>query len=141
MTVRSKKKPNVIWCNGCFDVIHRGHIELFRFARDLGDYLVVGIDTDERVKELKGPERPVNTLDDRVTVLESIDAIDEVVCFGSDQELKEKVRLYSPRYLVVGSDYRDKEVIGSEWADEVAFFSRIEGYSSTAYINGEKCRS
>tara|TARA_R110000787_G_scaffold125855_1_gene237002 strand:+ start:995 stop:1417 length:423 start_codon:yes stop_codon:yes gene_type:complete len=134
-------RQNVVWCNGCFDIIHRGHIELFHFARDLGDYLVVGIDTDKRVKELKGSERPVNSLADRSTVLESIGAIDEVVCFGSDQELKDMIRKYSPRYLVVGSDYRDKEVIGSEWAEEVAFFSRIEGYSSTAYIDGGYNRS
>jgi D-beta-D-heptose 7-phosphate kinase/D-beta-D-heptose 1-phosphate adenosyltransferase len=107
----------------------------------LGDYLVVGIDTDKRVKELKGPERPINSLDDRATVLESIETIDEVVCFGSDEELREMVKKYAPRYLVVGSDYRDKEVIGSEWAEEVAFFSRVEGYSSTACIDGTKRRS
>ena len=133
-----RQSRSLIWCNGCFDILHRGHIELFHFAKDLGDYLVVGVDTDKRVKELKGATRPVNNLDDRVTVLEAIEDIDEVVCFGSDKELEDMIKKYSPRYLVVGSDYRDKRVIGSEFAENVAFFSRMEGYSSSAYINGKQ---
>ena len=84
----------VVWTNGCFDVLHRGHIELFKYAKSLGDYLVVGIDTDERV-------------------------------LLSDAEI-----------MVVGSDYKNKEVIGSRHVQEVKFFDRIDGYSTTKILVG-----
>ena len=77
----------VIWTNGCFDIIHRGHIELFKYARSIGDILIVGIDEDNRVKQSKGAHRPINCLEDRKFVLQSIEYIDKVVSFGTDKEL------------------------------------------------------
>ena len=117
----------VIWTNGCFDVLHRGHIELFKYAKSLGDYLVVGIDTDDRVRAAKGNSRPFNTLDDRVAMLESIKYIDE---------LDTQVLLSRAEIMVVGSDYKDKEVIGSRHVQDVKFFDRIEGYSTTKILVG-----
>ncbi len=123
-----------IWVNGCFDVLHRGHIELLRYAKSKGDYLVVGIDSDARVKQNKGYKRPINTQDDRKFFLESIVYVDEVMVFDDDSELIESVRTHSPQYLIVGSDWRNKNVIGSEHAKEVLFFDRIGDYSTTKIL-------
>ena len=124
-----------IWTNGCFDILHRGHIELFRYAKSLGDYLVVGIDEDERVKQSKGDTRPINTVDDRRTVLESIRYIDEVVTFSKDSELEKCVLNSGASIMVIGSDYRGKRVIGSQYVDEVKFFNRLFEYSTTKIVN------
>jgi len=123
-----------VWVNGTFDVVHRGHLELLEFASSLGD-VRVGIDYDNRVKELKGDERPLNMWSDRCYFLSRITGIDSIVGFGSDFELEEQIRKWSPNYLIVGSDYRDKNVIGSQHAKNVVFFDKIEGYSSTKIIN------
>ena len=120
-----------VWTNGCFDVIHRGHIESLRFAKSLGDWLVVGIDTDERVKSAKGESRPYNTLDDRVAVLESIKYVDEIKIFGSDEALVALIKEVSPHFFVKGSEYRGKRVIGSEHAKTMAYFDMREGHSTT----------
>lgn len=122
---------NNIWINGCFDILHRGHIELFKYAKELGGFVIVGIDSDTRVKELKGDSRPINNHDDRKFFLESIEYIDKVVVFGSEQELKDYVSLFKPRYMIVGSDYKDKNVIGSQYAKELIFFDRVGDYSTT----------
>ena len=124
-----------IWTNGCFDILHRGHVELFRYAKSLGDYLVVGIDEDERVKQSKGDTRPINTVDDRRTVLESIRYIDEVVTFSKDSELEKCVLNSGASIMVIGSDYRGKRVIGSQYVDEVKFFNRLFEYSTTKIVN------
>lgn len=124
-----------IWVNGCFDVLHRGHIELFKYAKSLGDYLVVGIDKDERIKNHKGDNRPINCLEDRIEMLRSIKYIDDVVCFGSDEELDSKVLLSGAVIMVVGSEYENKNVIGSSHVEEVKFFNRMGGYSSTKIIS------
>ena len=124
-----------VWLNGVFDVLHRGHIELFKFAKSQGDWLCVGIDADERVKELKGPLRPINCEEDRKYFLESIKYIDEVVIFKTSEDLKNIIQEYRPNIYVVGSDYKNKEKIGSIYAKEIVFFDRIEKYSSTLILN------
>ena len=126
----------VIWTNGCFDVLHRGHIELFKYAKSLGNYLVVGIDTDERVRASRGDSRPFNNLEDRVAMLESIKYIDEIRVFDHDDELDTQVLLSDAEIMVVGSDYKNKKVIGSRHVQEVKFFDRIEGYSTTKILVG-----
>ena len=105
-----------IWVNGCFDIVHRGHIELFKYAKELGDYLVVGIDSDFRIKRSKGESRPINSQSDRKFLLESIQYIDKVVIFDNDDDLTSSINLYSPDIMIVGSDYKNKKVIGSEYA-------------------------
>tara|TARA_R110002049_G_scaffold46515_13_gene135370 strand:+ start:20937 stop:21323 length:387 start_codon:yes stop_codon:yes gene_type:complete len=123
-----------IWVNGCFDILHRGHLELFKFAKSQGSFLVVGIDSDKRVKNNKGISRPINNQEDRKFFLECIKYIDKVVVFDSDYELETCVSLHNIDYLIVGSDYRDKDVIGSEYAKEVIFFDRIGNYSTTSIL-------
>jgi len=120
--------------NGCFDILHRGHIELFKYARSLSDYLVVAIDSDRRIKEHKGPSRPFNCLEDRKCVLESIKFIDKVISFDSDRELELSVKKTNPDYMIVGSDWKGKTVIGSQFAKKIMFFERIDGYSTTETI-------
>lgn len=129
-----------VWVNGTFDVLHRGHFELLAFAANYGE-VRVGIDYDDRVKELKGQDRPVNKFEDRVYAILSIKEIDSVVGFGSDEGLKQSIKNWKPDVMVVGSDYKDKIVIGSEFAGEVVFFDRIDGYSSTNIINHAHCSS
>ena len=128
----------VIWTNGCFDILHRGHIELFKYAKSLGDYLVVGVDTDERVKASKGPTRPFNVIEDRIAMLESIRYIDEIYVFDTNSELDNQVLLSGAEIIVVGSDYKNKKVIGSRHAQKVMFFDRIKGYSTTKILVGSQ---
>ena len=121
----------IVFINGCFDVLHRGHIELFKYAKSLGDRLIIGIDSDKRVSELKGPLRPINSEEDRKFFLESIQYIDKVDIFSSEDQLRDLVWLYQPDIMVVGSDYKGKDVIGSEFAKNLIFFDRIGDYSTT----------
>ena len=120
-----------VWTNGCFDILHRGHIELFRYAKSLGDELVVGIDTDEKVKLDKGKDRPINNLQDRMYMLQSIKYIDKVIPFDSTKDLEKTIKWYRPNIMVIGSDWKGKDVIGSFFTDKLVFFDRIEGYSTT----------
>lgn len=124
----------IIWTNGCFDILHRGHIELFKYARSLGDYLVVGIDTDQRVKNSKGPTRPINCLVDRIAMLESICYIDKVTWFGTDEELNSEICKHNAKTIVIGNDYINKNVIGSHLVDEVIFFEKLDGFSTTKIL-------
>jgi D-beta-D-heptose 7-phosphate kinase/D-beta-D-heptose 1-phosphate adenosyltransferase len=119
-----------IWINGCFDVLHIGHIELLSYAASLGT-LRVGIDSDTRVKKMKGDYRPINNQLNRKKLLESIKFVDSVVIFENDNQLKEAIMVWEPKYLIVGSDYKNKNVIGSELVEKVLFFDRIDSYSTT----------
>jgi D-beta-D-heptose 7-phosphate kinase/D-beta-D-heptose 1-phosphate adenosyltransferase len=124
----------IIWTNGCFDVIHKGHVELFKYAKSLGSKLYVGIDSDDKVRKDKGSGRPFNNQHDRREVLESIKYIDGVFTFNSTQGLEDLVRIVGASKLVIGSDWKGKTVIGEQYVDEVVFFDRIEGYSTTEIL-------
>jgi cytidyltransferase-like protein len=131
-------EPKVrVWVNGTFDVLHRGHIELIKFASKFGSTRV-GIDYDERVKLLKGETRPVNLWTDRKFMMESITYVHSVVGFGSDEELEDQIREWNPKYMIVGSDYRDKKVIGSHLVEQVLFFDKIDGFSTTKILEYDK---
>tara|TARA_R110000744_G_C19303012_1_gene555944 strand:+ start:742 stop:1131 length:390 start_codon:yes stop_codon:yes gene_type:complete len=128
---------NVIWVNGCFDVLHRGHIELLKYAKSLGRHLVVGIDADSRIRKTKGQHRPFNNQEDRKFMLESIKHVDKVIVFETDSELRGLIYTLKPDAMVVGSDYEDKKVIGSEYAKSVEFFDRIGDYSTTKILESK----
>ncbi|MAH44339.1 hypothetical protein CMI37_00825 [Candidatus Pacearchaeota archaeon] len=117
--------------NGCFDVLHVGHLKLFQFIKENCDILIVGIDSDRRVKELKGDNRPVNCEKDRALMLESLVSVDRVYIFDSEDALTTLVKNVNPDLMVVGADYKDKRVIGSEHAKKLIFFEKINGYSTT----------
>lgn len=123
-----------VFVNGTFDLIHPGHLALLRYAKILGDHLLVAIDSDARVKELKGSSRPINCLSTRLEIMAEFKSVDAVVSFGSDSELENIIKAYSPDIMVVGSDYRNKPVIGSEYASELKFFDRLSSYSTTSTI-------
>jgi rfaE bifunctional protein nucleotidyltransferase chain/domain len=123
-----------IFVNGTFDVLHRGHLELLNYAKSLGDYLVVGIDTDDRVKEKKGPTRPINSDQERSFMLMNLKSVDEVRFFSNDKELEDLIKSVKPDIMVVGSDWKGKSVIGSYYSAELQFFDRIDEYSSTRII-------
>tara|TARA_Y100001963_G_C6446249_1_gene293725 strand:- start:45 stop:446 length:402 start_codon:yes stop_codon:yes gene_type:complete len=125
------RQSKIIWTNGCFDVLHRGHIELFKYAKSLGDRLYVGIDTDEKVKRDKGKDRPVNKLNDRKFLLESIKYIDKVFIFNDREDLESLIKMSEPDTMVIGSDWKGKTVVGEQYAKNLVFFDRIEGYSTT----------
>jgi rfaE bifunctional protein nucleotidyltransferase chain/domain len=124
----------VVFVNGCFDVLHRGHLELFAYARSLGDKLVVAIDSDEKVKKIKGANRPVNNLDDRKYFLSRLRDVDLVLDFASSKDLTSLIRGLRPDIMVVGSDWRGKKIVGGEHANEIKYFERIDGYSTTKII-------
>jgi D-beta-D-heptose 7-phosphate kinase/D-beta-D-heptose 1-phosphate adenosyltransferase len=127
-----------IWINGCFDIVHMGHIELFKYAKSLGNKLVVGIDTDDRVRILKGPSRPINNQENRKKFLESIKYIDKVVMFNSADCLVSEIKKNNIDSIVVGDDYRNKQVIGSEYVDKVIFFPKIPNLSTSRLLNNNE---
>jgi D-beta-D-heptose 7-phosphate kinase/D-beta-D-heptose 1-phosphate adenosyltransferase len=126
----------IIFVNGCFDVLHPGHIQLFEYARSLGDYLIVAIDSDKKVGEMKGPSRPIFCQDDRARTLEAIRYIDVVHIFNSKEELEDLIKTINPDIMIVGSDWKGKEVVGKQYAKEVRFFDRVGEYSTTRTIQG-----
>ena len=117
--------------NGTFDVIHPGHLALLNYAKSLGDFLIVAIDSDSRVSELKGPQRPINPQHERKLLLENLKAVDQVVIFNSSSELVDIIQQCA--IMVKGSDYRGKSIIG-EANCQVMYFERINEYSSTKKI-------
>jgi D-beta-D-heptose 7-phosphate kinase/D-beta-D-heptose 1-phosphate adenosyltransferase len=129
-------EPVKVWVNGTFDVLHRGHLELFEFASKLGK-VRVGIDSDERVKKLKGDTRPINSFLDRKYFLESLSFIDTVVEFNTDEELIRHIENWEPKYFVIGTDYYGKNIIGRDKAQNLVYFEKISGYSTTNII--QKC--
>lgn len=124
-----------VWVNGTFDIVHLGHIQLLKRAAELGDFLIVGLDGDKRVKELKGEQRPINNLVSRITLLESIKYVDRVVAFDSDEQLETLIKTMRPAIMVIGEEYRGKRIIGSEYVGEIIYFPQMEGFSSTHIIN------
>ena len=125
-----------VWVNGTFDVLHIGHIKLLEFASQFGE-VRVGIDTDERVKKLKGELRPINTIKDRIDFMNSIKYVNSSVSFSTDEELCDRIKEWNTDIIIIGNDYKDKKVIGSHLVKEVIFFDKIDGYSSTKIIESK----
>jgi len=120
----------IVFTNGCFDVLHQGHRKLLQEARELGDMLVVGLNSDDSIRRLKGAERPVNSVSQRIEALAALPSIDAVIIFEDDTpyELLQELR---PNILVKGGDYKPEEIVGRELVDEVVVISLVEGVSTT----------
>lgn len=131
MTDRGKNK--IIWTNGCFDIIHPGHIELLKYARSRGEVLYVGIDSDERVRELKGISRPINTQEDRSSVLRAIRYVDDVFVFDTKEEMVEILKNLDVDLIVIGDEYIGREVTGENICG-IDFFKKIPDKSTTSII-------
>lgn len=122
-----------IFVNGTFDILHKGHLEMLRYAKGLGSHLLVCIDSDSRVRELKGETRPINNQFDRQFMLESIKWVDRCWIFSDEEELETIIELYQPDIMVKGSDYKGKRIVGEQYCKEVRFYEHT-GHSTTRLI-------
>ena len=123
---------STVFTNGCFDILHRGHFELLRFAKSLGTKLVVGINSDSSVKKLKGEQRPFFSEEDRKFMLESCKYVDKVVIF-QDTDPYKLINATMPDIIVKGGDYKKEDVVGFDLA-EVVIFNYIDGYSTSKVL-------
>ena len=124
----------IVFTNGCFDILHPGHIDYLSRARALGDYLIVGLNTDASVKRLKGRSRPVNNQQIRKTMLEALACVNKVILFDEDTPL-ELVHSIQPDILVKGGDYRKEDVIGREYAAKTIILPFLDGHSTTEFLD------
>lgn len=122
----------IVFTNGCFDILHRGHIELLKFCKTLGTKVIVGLNSDASVSRLKGVKRPINCVEDRAALLEELRCVNEVVVFEEDTPMALIQRL-KPDIIVKGGDYTPEKVVGNNLA-EVVIFETVDGYSSTKTI-------
>ncbi len=137
LTSGRRAGQRIVFTNGCFNILHRGHATYLQAAHALGDVLIVGVNSDTSVRRLKGENRPVNNENDRAYLLASLVAVDYVTIFTEDtpHELLSQLR---PDVLVKGGDYRIEEVIGREFAQEVRLIDFVNGYSTTRMIQKMK---
>jgi len=127
------KNNNIVFTNGCFDILHSAHIELLKFAKSKGDILVVGLNSDESIKRIKGQDRPINDINERSKILSLFDFIDYIIIFSYDTPF-EIIKLLKPSTIVKGGDYNIENVVGKEYTKEVLLFNYIENKSSTNII-------
>ena len=127
-----------VFTNGCFDVLHRGHFELLKFSKIIVDHLVVGLNSDESIKRIKGSDRPINNQKDRKMLLEELRCVDKVIIFDEDTPY-DLIQSVNPDIIVKGGDYTPQEVVGNDLA-EVVIFGTIHGYSSTKIIKDSSNR-
>ena len=132
ITKNTNKK--VVFTNGCFDILHLGHVKYLQSAKKLGDILIVGVNSDRSVKKLKGDDRPINNQYDRAYLLASLECVDYVVIFDEDTPY-ELIKRVKPDILVKGADYKESEVVGRDIAKEVKLIEFIDGKSTTNIIN------
>lgn len=132
----------IVFTNGCFDILHRGHATYLQKAKELGDILILGLNSDESIRRLKGETRPINNLEDRAFLIGALESVDFVVPFTEDTPY-ELIKRITPNVLVKGADYEGKEVVGSDVADELVLIEFVAGKSTTNLIekigNRETC--
>ncbi len=128
-----KEGKKIVFTNGCFDILHVGHVKYLQEAKSFGDVLIVGLNSDASVRRLKGPSRPVNPVEDRAYLLAALEAVDFVVPFEDDTPY-ELIKMIAPDVLVKGGDYKGKEVVGTEFAKELKLVDFVDGKSTTKTI-------
>ena len=133
-----KNKMKVAFTNGCFDILHLGHLEILTKSKEFGDRLIVAVNSDESVRKLKGKERPINDFQTRSNMLASFSFVDYVVEFGDDTP-KKLIQIIKPDFLIKGGDYKKKDIVGndivSSYGGETIIIPLIDGLSSTNTIN------
>ena len=133
-----KNKMKVAFTNGCFDILHLGHLEILTKSKEFGDRLIVAVNSDESVRKLKGEERPINDFQTRSNMLASFSFVDYVVEF-SDDTPKKLIQIIKPDFLIKGGDYKKKNIVGSDivssYGGETIIIPLIDGLSSTNTIN------
>ena len=137
------ERKKIVFTNGCFDLLHVGHIRYLAQAKKLGDFLIIGLNSDSSVKELKGKDRPINSFEDRATLLSAIESVDSVIMF-EEQTPENLIKDIVPDILVKGGDYNIEDIVGYQTVmqngGQVKTLSFYDGYSSTNYINKIKKR-
>jgi len=140
VSVLKKKGKKVVWTNGCFDILHAGHIHLLEQARSFGDILIVGLNTDDSIKRLKGPERPINPENERVQVISALSPVDYIVLFEEDTPCN-AISILMPDIHVKGGDYDPNDYekmpeakIINEYGGEVKIIPLVKGHSTTNII-------
>lgn len=132
--LESFQNKNVVFTNGCFDIVHSGHLKLLNYCRNQGEILIVGLNSDESVKKLKGDSRPINSVSERSEFLLDLNIVDYVVVFN-DENPYNIIKMIRPKTLVKGGDYRKETIIGSDIVDNVFIFDYLENKSSSIIIN------
>jgi len=141
LSIKSRHKhKKIVFTNGCFDILHSAHIKLLQFAKSCGDILVVGLNSDESIKRLKGESRPINLIDERSSILSLFDFIDYIIVFNDDTPLN-IIKTLQPNIIVKGSDYTKENVVGKEYVDEIVLFDFIDNKSSSLVINKIKSQT
>ena len=135
--LKTMKNQKIVFTNGCFDILHVGHVKYLEVAKSFGDVLIVGLNTDDSIKRLKGEGRPINTLEDRAYVLAGLESVSFVVPFAEDTPL-ELIEMIEPDVLVKGADYEGKEVVGRHIAKQTRLVEFVEGKSTTKIIEKAK---
>ena len=137
------ERKKIVFTNGCFDLLHVGHVRYLAQAKKLGDFLIIGLNSDSSVKELKGEDRPINSFKDRATLLSAIESVDLVIMF-EEQTPENLIKDIVPDILVKGGDYNIEDIVGYQTVvqngGQVKTLSFYDGYSSTNYINKIKKR-
>lgn len=123
-----------IFVNGSFDLLHTGHLDLLLYAKNLGDHLLVAIDSDERIRKNKGQERPFNPLHIRKSIMENLKMVNAVAVFDTDEDLINIIRKFEPDIMVKGSDWRGGTIIGGEFCKEIRYYERVNDESTTKLI-------
>ncbi len=135
--LEKNKNKNIVFTNGCFDILHLGHVEYLNEARSQGDCLIVAINSDESVRRIKGPDRPINNQDDRAKMLLNLKAVDCVQVFKNEDPL-EIIKLIRPKILVKGGDWKPKQIIGSDFVASIGGITKSlmfkSGYSTSNLI-------
>lgn len=136
--LKMNKDKKIVFTNGCFDIIHRGHVTYLAEAKKLGDLLIVGLNSDESVKRLKGPQRPINNESDRLYVLSQLKSVDFVEIFSEETPLNLILKI-SPQVLVKGGDWKIDQIVGAKEVisrgGEVFSLNFVDGYSTTSMIH------
>ena len=136
-TAAFREKNRIVFTNGCFDLLHRGHVYYLSKARDMGDLLVIGLNDDASVSAIKGPGRPVNDQRARAEVLGALSFVDYIIFFREQTPL-ELIKFLKPHILVKGDDYRKENIVGApeviSWGGKVVTVPIIEGYSTSSII-------
>ncbi len=139
--LKKLKRAKPVFTNGCFDLLHKGHVSYLERAKKLGTHLIVAINSDSSVRKLKGPTRPINPLADRLEVMAALEAVDFVTWF-SEETPKKLIQKLKPLVLVKGGDWKPEQIIGSEdvlsWGGKVRSLPYIEGRSTTKMIEKAK---
>ncbi len=133
LKILDTKSNKIVFANGCFDLLHQGHIHLLNQAKHLGDILIVAINTDASIKKLKGESRPIETLDTRIKKIAALSVVDYIIAFDEDTPLQ-LIQKIKPNIIVKGSDYNASDVVGADIAEQVVIIPLLDDYSTTKII-------